>query len=275
MSQIEVKMVADSISEDGIRLTTMQLKYHRYIHGELMTHRVFSRNASSSRAIPVKTMLKQVWKNPAMPVYFGSNKAGMQSDKELSNVSKYIAKFIWKTSAKAACIFAYGMMKVGLHKQWANRVLEPWQFIHVIVSSTEWENFFALRCHKDAQPEIMELANIMRSKYSDSIPNIVKDGEWHLPYITPHDVCNIIDLEVLKKISTARCCRVSYLKHDGSNPSIEDDLNLYERLVGSIPVHASPAEHVATPTGDDIFHGNFNGWLQHRSQIELFNLKSR
>lgn len=272
MSQIEVKIIADSISEDNTRLTTMQLKYHRYIHGELMTHRVFSRNASSSRAIPVKNMLKQIWNDPAMPIYFGTNKAGMQSGKDLSNISKFIAKFMWKTSAKAACIFAYGMMKVGLHKQWANRILEPWQFIHVIVSSTEWNNFFELRCHKDAQPEIMALANIMRVEYNTSIPIVIEVGNWHLPYVTCNDGTN---LEILKKISTARCCRVSYLKHDGTNPSIEDDLKLYERLVGSIPVHASPAEHIATPACDGEFHGNFKGWIQHRSQIELFNLKDR
>jgi hypothetical protein len=273
MSGIDVKIVADSIINNN-RLVTYQLKFHRFVLAEFNTHRVFSRNASSSRAIPVNTMLKQVWNDPAIPIQFGSNKAGMQAGEELTGVSKSAARFLWKTAGKVACVFAYGMMKVGLHKQWANRVLEPWQFIHVIVSATEWENFFNLRCHPDAQPEIHELANQMRLAYQFHSYSRLKMGEWHLPYISKYERDNY-DLETLKKVSTARCCRVSYLKHDGSVPSVEDDIKLYARLVGSIPIHASPAEHPAMAIGDDKFHSNFKGWMQHRSEIETFNLEVR
>ena len=273
MSGIEVKIVADSII-NGDRLTTFQLKYHRYIHGEVMTHRVFSRNASSSRAIPVKTMLKQIWNDPAMPIQFGSNKSGMQAGEELSGFNKSAARLLWKTAGKVACVFAYGMMKVGLHKQWVNRVTEPWQFIHVIVSSTEWDNFFNLRCHPDAQPEIHELARQMKLEYITYTPNTLNFGEYHLPYISKEEY-DTFDEETLKNISTSRCCRVSYLKHDGSAPSVEEDMKLYERLVGSIPIHASPAEHPAMAIGDGKFYANFKGWKQHRSEIETFNLEVR
>ena len=271
---MEARIIEDSINSKGCRLTTFQLKYHRYIHGELMTHRVFSRNASSSRAIPVMTMLKQVWNDPAIPVQWGANKSGMQSSTLLSPFKSFIAKFIWKFAGKVACVFAYSLMKVGLHKQWGNRLLEPWQFIHVIVSATEYENFWQLRCHKDAQPEIQMLANKMKVCYDESIPKQLKFGEWHLPYITSQEK-SIFSKENCKKMSTARCCRVSYLKHNGESPSYEDDIKLYNRLVGSVPVHASPAEHPACNMENETFHANLKGWYQHRREIETFNLKER
>ena len=78
------KIIADSISETGERLTTVQVKFHRYILSEVNTHRVFSRNYSSSRAIPISKLIEQVRKDPAMPVYWGKNKAGMQAEQKLS-----------------------------------------------------------------------------------------------------------------------------------------------------------------------------------------------
>ena len=233
-----------------------------------MTHRVFSRNASSSRAIPVKTMLSQVWNDPAMPEYWGANKSGMQAGGAILGPRKDVIKFVWKTAAKAACVAAWSMMKLGLHKQWANRVLEPWQFIHVIVTATEWDNFMELRYHNDAQPEIFALARAVKIARTVSKPKELKHGEWHLPYITEAER-NEYDLKTLQKMSTARCCRVSYLKHDGTKPNVEDDLKLYDRLVGSRPLHASPLEHIATPSrGDNTWSGNLRGWVQYRKQVE-------
>jgi thymidylate synthase ThyX len=159
------------------------------------------------------------------------------------------------------CVIAYIMMKLKLHKEWTNRILEPWQYVHVVVSSTDYSNFFNLRCHKDAQPEILQLSNMMKRLYDSSTPTPLKEGEWHLPYVDKDG-----DLESLKKISTARCCRVSYMKQE-KEPSVFEDEELYERLVGSTPIHASPAEHQATPTKEQV-KGNFRGWRQHREEIE-------
>lgn len=278
---IEAKVIADSISEQGIRLTTLQLKYHRFFHSEFMTHRVFSRNASSSRAIPVKKVLAQVWSDPAMPIVWGSNKAGMQAGAELTGWRKKLAMGLWKAAGRVACGFAWSLMKVGLHKQHANRILEPWQWIHVVVSSTEWKNFMELRAHPDAQPEIQELAISIDEAMSNSKPRLLYAGEWHLPYVSSFDHC-LTDIIGLKKMSAARCCRVSYLKHDGERSTKEEDFELCDKLAAARPIHASPFEHQATPDtwvpnpfveGSNIWshpehHGNFTGWIQNRKLIE-------
>lgn len=268
MSQIKAKIIEDSISPHGIRLTTFQLQYHRYIHGEFMTHRVFSRNASSSRAIPVMTMLKQVWNDPAMPVHWGANMPGMQAKDQLTGWRAKVARGLWRAAGKVACVFAYGLSKVGLHKQVANRILEPWQLIHVIITATEFANFFELRDHADAQPEIRVLAKAMREAYKANAPTRRIFGEWHLPYISYEERLAFSFGELIKA-SAARCARVSYLTHDGVKPVIAKDIALYERLVGSAPIHASPVEHQATPQMyAAVWGGNLRGWHQHRQDVE-------
>lgn len=265
---IKAKIILDSISPTGIRLTTLQLRYHRYIHGEFMTHRVFSRNASSSRAIPVKTMLKQVWNDPAMPVAWGANQAGMQARNELKGHKLAIAKFAWKTGAKLACLVAWSMNKIGLHKQIANRVLEPWQFIHVIVTATEWSNFLELRDHPDAQPEIGVLAKEIKKAIENSTPNKLDFHQWHLPYVSKEEKELYGTMKCLK-FSTARCARVSYLTHDGKLPNLDKDVILHDILVESNPIHASPTEHSACPEYNyQNFYKNFKGWSQYRQVVE-------
>lgn len=274
----EVKIIADSRSPEGVRLTTFQLKYWRAIHAEVMTHRVFSRNAASSRAIPVMKVISQVWHDPAGPVHWGANQPGMQARGELTDIRLKLAKGLWRLAAKAACVIAWGFTKVGLHKQVANRVLEPFQYMQVILSATDIDkgNFFDLRAHKDAQPEIQELACEMEDKYIQSSPRFVNFGEAHLPYVTANEI-QYHGIDMCKKFSTARNARVSYLTHDGQTPDVKKDLGLYDRLVGSVPIHASPAEHVAQPdaklqNGDwanPHLHGNFTGWIQHRKEVEL------
>lgn len=264
-----VKVIAASKNmSTGDELWTFQLRYWRAIHAELMTHRVFSRNAGSSRAIPVKKVLAQVWNDPAGPEHWGANQAGMQANSELKGWRRAAAQFLWRTCGKVVCLFAWGMMKLGLHKQVANRVLEPWQFINVLVSSTEWENFFNLRCHPDAQPEIQTLASSIRfSQCAHSVlvgPTPLGKGEWHLPYITPEER-RTLPLGVLLKLSTARCARISYEPFDG-NASVEKEVERHDRLVASRPIHASPAEHQGQAM--DTGSGNFNGFVQYRSFIE-------
>jgi hypothetical protein len=316
---ITAKIIADSVSPEGIRLTTMQLRYPKFIHGEVMTHRVFSRNASSSRAIPVERMIQDVLDDPAMPVWWGKNQAGMQALEELSNINLYEAKKRWLLARDSAVTHAHHMIAEGAHKQIVNRVLEPWCHINVVVTATEWANFFALRRHKDAQPEMHALADAMWEAREVSTPKVLHPGDWHTPYVDPsvditlfptwpkEDVIPQNDWFVgcLIKCSVARCARVSYLTHEGRPPNIDDDLKLYDRLVGAAPIHASPAEHQATP--DDIAdysvtmtmptenqrvaremsasvairfahpeqHGNFIGWRQFRKTLPDENIKDR
>ena len=272
---ITAKIIEDSISEEGARLTTMQLCYPRFIHAEFMTHRVFSRNASSSRAIPVAKMIEQVRTNPAMPIHWGMNQSGMQAKAELTGIALDHAKAEWLQAAVNAADTAQHMETLGLHKQVANRILEPFQHIHVIVTATAWDNFFELRYHADAQPEIHELALQIKVAINASVPTLLKAGEWHLPYVTDIDRSNVramnLDSSVLRKISAARCARVSYLTHDGQEPDIDKDLALYDRLITMRPAHASPVEHAATPDPDkksSELWGNFNGWVQFRKLVE-------
>ena len=264
---IEARVVADSIGPHGIAITTMQLKYPRFIHAEFMTHRVFSRNASSSRAIPVAKMIEQVRKDPAMPIHWGKNQPGMQAHEELTGPALDYARRGWQEAAICAASIAEAMNKAGAHKQVVNRILEPFQHINVIVTATEWENFYELRNHPDAQPEIKALAQAMLQAQRDSEPVQLDVGEWHLPYVRA-DERQSLPLDVLRKCSVARCARVSYLTHDGQNPSVEKDIELYDRLVGSRPIHASPTEHQATPTQPSSWSGNLHGWFQFRKIIE-------
>jgi len=292
---IKVKVIEDSISSAGIRLTTLQVRFPRFVLPEFNTHRAFSRNFSSSRAIPVKKMIDMVRTEPAMPVHWGENQAGMQASNELDNFQKKRAGDAWCRAAQCAANFADKLMELGLHKQVANRVMEPFLMVDGIVTATEFENFFELRCHKDAQPEIQCLANEMRNQMERSKPNLLHFGEWHLPYVTQderNDAHFADKPELLRNISAARCCRVSYLKHDGTAASIADDLALCERLAGTRPIHASPFEHQATPMPESQFSvvdfaegricdgvshidwdgvawsGNFAGWIQYRKLIE-------
>ena len=266
----EVRVIEDSENPyNGIRLTTLQLRYWRACHSEFLTHRVFSRNASSSRAIPISTFLKQVWNDPAGPIHWGANQAGMKARTELTGYKKWFAQFMWKFTGRVVCCLVWTANKVSSpHKQVFNRLLEPWQYISVIVTSTEWDNFFELRNHPDAQPEIQELAREMKNAINNSNPT---KRIHHLPYITDSDLVAMGESRTtrrLMQISTARCARVSYFTHDKQIPEIEKDLALYNALVGSVPIHASPTEHQATAQYEDTFDKNFRGWVQHRVKVE-------
>lgn len=270
MSEITATVIADSISSYGKRITTLQLKYPRFIHSEFMTHRVFSRNAASSRAIPVAKMIEQVQNDPAMPVYWGLNQPGMQASKEHEDIPS--ARNAWRYAAQVACSQAQTLYQLGLHKQIVNRVLEPFQWMHTIVTATEWDNFFELRCHPDAQPEFQVLACAIRTAMDHSVPierasGTQKVTSWHLPYVSDDERTNLHPL-TLPKLSAARCARVSYLKHDGTAPSIADDLDLFERLVGGKPLHASPIEHQASAASSVARSRNFFGWHQYRDLFE-------
>lgn len=308
---IYAKVIAHS-SANGVPICTMELRYPRFIHAEFMTHRMFSRNASSSRAIPVERMLEQVESDPAMPIHWGKNQPGMQAQEETNELVKEIdwgdteqdAYFVtreesWATCASNASIDARDFSDAGYHKQIVNRLTEPFQFIKVVVTATEWDNFFALRLHEDAQPEINELARVMKEAIDQSVPMKLHQGQYHCPYVVL-DITQVeriragevdhIDWEVAIKCSVARCARASYNNHDGSSCSVESDIRLYDQLLAA--GHMSPFEHVATPMGSiqdsfgeashewwhekgvthedrigDRWSGNFRSWIQYRQMV--------
>ncbi len=288
---ISAIVVADSISPQGIRLTTMQITLHRYVLAEFNTHRQFSRNFRSSRAVPVAKLLREVRENPAEPVAWLRNKPGMQGTDPMTLEEEAFAQACWRKAAVDAAFHAERLATLGLHKQWANRGLEPYLYVHGVVTSTEWANFLALRRHPDAQPEMKVLADAMWEAREASTPTSLVPGEWHLPYVYLARDAELLLTRpkgdstswgewfggLLRKISVARCARVSYLTHEGKTPNVEEDLKLYDRLVGSVPLHASPAEHQATPDempeypGDAWLHsrqhGNLRGWRQFRKML--------
>lgn len=258
-------------------LWTFELMYPRYIHSEFMTHRVFSRNASSSRAIPVKRMIEQVRENTVIPPKVFMNQKGMVGETEADPVTTTAFHVLWEEAAENACKTAEMMERLGIHKQHVNRILEPFQFIKVIVTATDWYNFFVLRLAPDAQPEIRELASAIydeMNRYHNKDVGVLELDKEHivvsLPYITDEDIKEIgkEEYHLLMKISAARCARVSYNNHDGSKPDIEKDLKLYGHLYDS--KHMSPMEHACIRDEDHRKNANLTGWKSLRYLIETY-----
>lgn len=318
---IAAKVIADSVLKGtNARIRTLQLRYPKFIHGEAKTHRLIyigdhayelldevgflddknlSRNSSSSRAIPVERLIQDVIDDPVIPMHWGKNQPGMQAREECTNLVKafddetlkkgyMIEKYVsrekaWLFARDQAIGAARAFAAAGYHKQIINRLIEPFCHINTVVTATEWDNFFELRDHPDAMPEIEALAKAMKKAMAESTPRILKDGEWHLPYVTEDEESGfLVDREffgggaggipTLIKLSVARCARVSYLTQEGKPPKIDSDLALYDRLVGQTPKHFSPTEHQAK--ADELLplvphlHGNFKGWIQFRKTIE-------
>jgi thymidylate synthase ThyX len=263
------RILLDSISPAGVRLTTMEVRYPRFIHSELMTHRVLSRNSASSRAIPIRKMIDAVRAEPAFPMWWGRNQSGMQAREHLDAASQALAEAEWRRALEDALAHAERLAEkdINLHKQLVNRILEPFAWITVIVTATQWANFFTQRTHEDAQPELKCIADLMLETYRASEPRLRAQGEWHTPLILPEEE-SLLPLEERLHISVARCARVSYLSHDGTRDHAKD-LELYARLAeGGANGHWSPFEHVATPLNDPgCWSGNFRGWEQFRKRF--------
>jgi thymidylate synthase ThyX len=290
---ISAKVIEDSISSYGICLTTMECRYPRMVHSEFNTHRVFSRNASSSRAIPVDRLIQDVIDDPAMPVFWGKNKPGMQAIEELTGGEKEAAISKWLKARDDAVANARLLAGSGVHKQLVNRIIESWCHIRVVVTSTEWANFYALRRHPDAQPEMKALADAMWEAKQASKPKLLQPGEWHLPYVLEEEIQahgGLTDpFGALRKLSAARCARTSYLTHDARKPNVDEDVKLCERLLGS--GHMSPFEHQGTPDSKPYYnsiwkyrrnkwknqhkHGNLVGWIQYRHTLPNESIKDR
>jgi hypothetical protein len=319
---ITAEIVADSISKEGKRLTTFRLRYPRFIHAEELTHRLLdvqpelviyeaipdglmydqnlSRNASSSRAIPIKRMIEDLRRDPVIPIHWGAHQPGMQASSECDNTVD-IGKFLnlphyftvdpepaWLAGMHKMIQLAEAFAAAGYHKQFVNRLLEPWMHINVVCTATDYENFFALRRHKDAQPEIKMLADKMWEARENNIPQFLKPGEWHLPfygrgYWKPFEGSKYdsvgCTLNIAIKTSVANSARTSYMTHEGRPATEAENTNLYDRLLGSTPLHASPAEHQATPdtcynfkTHAEIWAyplewGNLKGFRQYRKML--------
>jgi hypothetical protein len=294
---ISSTVIADSLSPHGKRITTLQLRYPRFIHSEFMTHRALSRNASSSRAIPVERMIEDIIADTAMPTHWLANKPGMQGGAEIDafvetpvlvQTNKQLMwgfgefmreqpdvlmggigrdsinqKSAWMDARDYAVGMALAFHKAGYHKQIVNRLLEPFMHINVVCTATEWDNFFHLRDHPDAEPHIADLARAMKASMKESDPVQLNVGEWHLPYSYEEEFYTRSTEERIK-ISAARCARVSYFTHDGRLTNPEEDIALYDRLVRSDILHASPLEHQAQAADKDTRSGNFIGWIQNR-----------
>jgi hypothetical protein len=283
VTQPAAKVILDSVSPVGDRLTTMEVVFHRFVLAEFNTHRVLSRNSASSRAIPVEKQLERFQHDPANPLVWASEQPGMQGGAELTGQALIDAKMLWRdiqmsVHYKISEYVASHSKEQRLHKSLLNRWLEPAMWHTAIVTSTEWANMFRQRVSPLAQPEFDAVAKLMQAALEESTPTEVDYGEWHMPYIRPEDVewANSRDIpskNALKMISVARCARVSYLTHDGVRDPGKD-VEMFTKLVEADPPHASPLEHVATPrlpAGEGgvgcVWAGNFDGWRQLRHEV--------
>lgn len=238
---------------NDIVVTTLELIYPRFIHSEFMTHRMFSRNASSSRAIPIKRLIEEA---TVTPTHWMPNGKGMVNNAEITDateVEKY--ETAWELARTGAIRNAKNLESLGLHKQIVNRLLEPFSFIKVVVTATDWDNFFKLRLADDAEPHMRDLAKAMKDAMDKVVPVV---GFIHAPYCeegykTPTH-------------SAARCARVSYNKHDGTKPSYDDDIKLAGILIEG--GHMTPFEHFCYATSKDDYHANLKGWYSQRYKIE-------
>ena len=269
MFQPSAEIIADSINPWNTRLTTFVLTYHRMIHSEMMTHRKFSRNSSSSRAIPVEKMIKLVGVQAVYPLHWGQNQKGMVAKEEIGETER--AKCVWDVARQDAIRHAQALVKLGVHKQVVNRLLEPFSPITVICSGTEFQNFFEQRCDENAQPEIQILAKKMKAAYDTNKPKECEIGQWHIPFIDPVKDKELNGESVLQ-VAVGRCARVSYLTHDGDRDP-QEDINLCDRLWTSKPKHLSPFEHVARVAPWRVKCDNFDEWASLRHELRDGALK--
>lgn len=278
-TRITARVIADSVNPARVRCTTMEGVFNRYLLAEFNTHRIFSRNSASSRAIPVKKMLAQVLWDPAVPIHWGANQAGMQAKGQLTGVRRWLCRNIFLLARFPALILVWFLTKLGLHKQVANRLLEPWVWHTVVFTATDFRNFFKLRLHPDAQPEFQEFARCCKEAYDASTPKRLEWGEWHLPYMTTEDITAAIMYDALNDatppdgsplwsfpstalVSAARCAAVSYVRQ-GEKRDVAKDITLAMRLSNS--GHWSPFEHVAMADEHSGYTSNFHPtWTQMR-----------
>ena len=238
---ISAKIIADSVSPQGHRITTFELVFPRMILAELNTHRLFSRNSASSRAIPFSKMVKAVQDNPFIPIAWQKDHKGMQGIEYFTHPEAIeTCKVDWLTARDYAIHQAKMLNESGgVTKQLCNRLLEPFMWHKVLLTATEFDNFFQLRCpqyefpalegktyrsKKDVREAIhfanslsdlewlqvnkgqseihmMALAEAMWDAYNESTPKQLKAGEWHIPYGDTVLVGEIGNLKLASKVN--------------------------------------------------------------------------
>lgn len=277
----EAKVLADSINPSQVRLITVQATFPRFILAEVNTHRVFSRNSASSRAIPPEKMIERVVKHPFVPETFNKRVKGMGVGDPVDQAAREISESVWLDARTEAVKAATRLNDLGIDKSRINRLLEPFMWHTAIITSTEWDNFFALRCPPgdeatidfSAQLEFQQIAILMRRAMRASEPQELGTKEWHMPLVAEAVLTEAwSDPLFWPKVSAGRCARVSYDTHE----NYEDHRVSYERA-GRLQEsgHLSPFEHVARPIQDDDYapgklprdSGNFQGWVQLRKLI--------
>ena len=288
----QAKMIADSVSEAGSRICTMEMTYPLIVHNEDLRHRTHwktdslkfeqwldaGRSVMSNRAIAPANLRQFVLDDPYVPTFVQATK-GMVGGDPLADEAQAQARYGWLKARDAAVKWFdyYDEVSLRVHKQHRNRLLMPFQFVTVVTTANAqwWEHWFALRDHPNAQPDISKVAAIAHELYRESKPRTLREGEWHTPYVSDEDVNPYaIDVdtffrygswsEILKRISAARCARTSYMRQGLTLP-VRDDLRLYDDLVNSVPAHDSPREHVCTPLPDpDERAGHLVGWASMR-----------
>ena len=259
-TSIKATVICDSISEQGVRLTTFEIEYPRIVMSEFNTMRAISKNSSSSRAIPVSKMLEHTKNINLKPIYFGSKKSGMQAGDELIGEDLQYAKSTWESALHSMVHSAKILDDCGVAKEVCNRLVEPFQLVKVVCTATDWDNFFNLRLHPDADPNICMLAYKMYQAMQESKPVELKAGEWHLPFVNigwngkgemcyADDDFNFISLEQAIKLSAASCASVSY-RTEGM--TLEKADKIFDMLIKAEVIHSSPFEHLATPVSKGV-----------------------
>lgn len=260
---IQAEILLDSIGGSSPRLTTWKLTFPRFILAEINTHRMFSRNYPSSRAIPVLKRIQMIKDNPVIPIEWGLDKPGMQAKELADGVTAMAAETVWRSAAEQAIKHAEILIDLGIHKQIANRLLEPFVTVTGLVTATQsgWENFFALRAESAADPHIQALAYKMLKIYNESTPQFLENGQWHIPF--GDNMPEGLSWEDQIKVAVARAARVSYNNFEGSADT-EKDFKLHDILAKS--GHWSAFEHIAQVPDlmDSRKWGNLPGWNQLR-----------
>ncbi len=311
------KVVCHSINSDKQQLISVLATYPRFIHAEIMTHRDRARNAASSRAIPWKAkrkkmsfendaefaanmaeggismwsekcMFRMIQDDPVIPIKWGAEQKGMQTGDEIPQELHAQARGIWLGAMKNAVNAADELASLGVHKSLCNRLTEPWMWITVLMTATEWKNFFRLRCHPDAEVHFQRIAGMIRDEISKSQPKQLKFFEWHTPFVDATEREEIdaawrngrlnvpvefSSLECIKRISAGRCARLSYLTHEGKR-DWNEDIGLATKLINRTDdvIHASPLEHVARACDKSMRSGPFVGWFQYRKEFPNENV---
>lgn len=281
----ETKIILDSVTPAGARLTTFQLTLPRIVLAEFNTHKMISKNSASSRAIPVPKKIKRIQADPFIPRKFGKNRKGMQNSEEsLADHLAGVARAIWEHAIRDAITHAQALAEIEVHKQLANRLTEFADWHTIVASGTEWSNYFALRDHANAQDEIRDSAHEAKEQYAKNEPRPLAAGGWHLPYVTGYDVGQFMWTEKeLIQLSVGRCAAVSFLNQENQLDPVGDIKRTVERLIPN--GHMSPTEHVAQSLTQDewvtfgfeqaarwvherIPVGNFWGWRQWRKTLK-------